>query len=109
MTNRDTYDILEAERLDKESTSQQVITNIQILLMMGMMRDAEPDLFGNGKAQLMQQTSDMATSIYSMHPWILVYSTFSKMVEITKWHAAVQVEFWEDLMKSVSDSGTHQG
>lgn len=91
MPNRDTYDIEEAERLDKELASQQVITNIQIPLVMDMMRDSEPDLFGNGTAQLMEVTVKR-----NVNPLVFVVGL---MTGWAKWHANIQIEFWKDLMK----------
>jgi len=48
MTNRDTYDIEEAERLDKaEFDARNKSTNIQPSLLVKLMCESEPCLFNN--------------------------------------------------------------
>ena len=53
MTSRDTYDIDEAEKMDKEEQQDKKASmNLQIPMIMHMIRESEPDLFGLGTAKL---------------------------------------------------------
>ena len=52
---RETHDIEEAERIEKEEKHKHVLTNVQISLVGDMLVDSEPDLFGHGNAILMEK------------------------------------------------------
>lgn len=84
MTSRDTHDIVEYE--------QEVETiNVQIPVVMAMIEDSEPELFGRGKAKLMESKS------YEMSDG--VKTVFARMLQITEWHAEEQILFWDELFK----------
>lgn len=91
MTNRDTYDIEEAERMEREEALDLTNNNIQISSVMAMMQHSEPELFGKGTAKLMtvktNQHLDMNLIAKGpMHEW-------------AKWHADLQVQFWNEFSK----------
>lgn len=84
MTSRDTHDIVEYE--------QEVETiNVQIPVVMAMIEDSEPELFGRGKAKLMN--NDMVQVSES------VKLAVARMRQITEWHAEEQILFWDELFK----------
>lgn len=96
MTSRDTYDI---EQHDQESRT----TNVQPALLIKLMKESEPCLFANKSEPVVtpvEKTVDttLLPSHLSVHPWFPVYSSFPKMVEITRWHADEQVRAFRELL-----------
>lgn len=88
MPNRDTYDILEAERLDIEDGYRQG-TNIQPATLVKAMVSSEPCLFSN--------QSEVA--IKPMVVDAMFYYRIAKLREIALWHARLQVDFYMELEK----------
>lgn len=87
MPNRDTYDILEAERLDRETVTKQG-TNIQPDTLVKAMVASEPCLFSN-------------ESVVVIEPKIvdpMFYYRIAKLREIALWHAAIQIAFEKELL-----------
>lgn len=45
-----------------------------------------------------EEGTGLLPSYPSVHPWFPVYSSFPKMVEITRWHADEQVRAFRELL-----------
>lgn len=84
MTSRDTHDIVENEK-------ENATINVQIPMVIAMVEESEPELFGRGEAKLMESKS------YEMSDG--VKTVFARMLQITEWHAEEQILFWEELFK----------
>lgn len=89
MPNRDTYDILEAERLDREQSEYS--TNIQPNTLVKAMVASEPCLFSN--------QTDLAVVPKVVDA--MFYFRIAKLHEIAIWHAALQVAFDLELFLEV--------
>lgn len=94
MTTKDTYDIEEAN---------QKTTNIQPSLLIKLMKESEPCLFNNKSEPAVspvEKPIDVTTLLSSPygHPYVPPYSSFPKMVEITRWHANEQVRYFRELL-----------
>lgn len=87
MPNRDTYDIDEAERLDSEEQTQKESINIQPQTLIDAMADSEPSLFSN--------SAEIATQPKEVNP--LVYYRIARYQEIARWHADLQVKWWQEF------------
>jgi len=82
MTSRDTHDIEEYQR-------EQKTTNVQPGLMIKLMMESEPCLFAN--------KSQPAVVPYRM-PYHLM-AIRDKMLDISRWHAQLQVSFERNLFR----------
>lgn len=91
MPNRDTYDIEEAERIDREEALDLTNSNIQISSVMAMMQHSEPELFGKGTAKLMtvKTNQDINSEIVAK----------GLMLKWAKLHAQEQITFWDEFLK----------
>lgn len=85
MTSRDTYDI---EQHEKELKSQSI--NVQPRLLVNLMIDSEPSLFN--------PDNKPAIEPYKMPPNL--QAIYTAMLQITKWHANLQVEFDKQLAET---------
>lgn len=84
MTSRDTHDIVEYEK-------ENATINVQIPMVIAMVEESEPELFGRSEAKLMESKS------YEMSD--CVKTVFARMLQIAEWHAEEQILFWEELFK----------
>lgn len=91
MPNRDTYDIEEAERIDREEALDLTNSNIQISSVMAMMQHSEPELFGKGTAKLMTVKTNEHSDMTLMAKGL--------MLKWAKWHAGLQIQFWIEFSK----------
>jgi hypothetical protein len=78
-------------------------TNVQPALLIKLMKESEPCLFSNKSEPAVSPVekpvdTGLLPSYPSMHPWIPVVSSFPKMVEITRWHADLQIQAWRELV-----------
>lgn len=78
-------------------------TNIQPRLLAELMAQSEPCLFSNKSPVAVSpvyKTVDtgLLPSYPSAHPWLPVISSLPKMMEITRWHADLQVRAWRELV-----------
>lgn len=82
MTSRDTYDI---EQHEKELNIQSI--NVQPRLLVNLMIESEPSLF-NPDSKPAVKPYEMPSNLQTI---------YALMLEITKWHANLQVEFDKEL------------
>ena len=85
MTSRDTYDI---EQHEKELQIQSI--NVQPRLLVNLMIDSEPSLFNPDTKPVIEP--------YKMSPNLR--AIYAAMLEITKWHANLQIEFDKQLVET---------
>jgi len=89
MTSRDTHDIEEYEREQKTTNREQKTTNVQPALMVKLMMESEPCLFAN--------KSQPAVIPYRMPHNLMVIR--DKMLDISRWHAQLQISFERCLLR----------
>jgi len=82
MTSRDTHDIEEYQR-------EQKTTNVQPGLMVKLMMESEPCLFAN--------KSQPAVVPYRIPQHLMVIR--DRMLDISRWHAQLQVSFERNLFR----------
>lgn len=85
MTSRDTYDI---EQHEKELKIQSI--NVQPGLLVNLMIESEPSLF-NPNSKPAVKPYEMPSNLQTM---------YAAMLEITKWHASLQIEFDKQLVET---------
>lgn len=93
MTNRDTYDIEEAEKLDAEETGRKSI-NVQPNTLVKAMISSERCLFSN--------QTEIAVAPRIVDP--ILYFRVARMHQIAKWHAKIQVDFGYEMNDNGSAS-----
>jgi len=74
---------------DIEEYKNEMSTNVQISMVMAMVEESEPDLFGRGTAKLWENNQHKLTEIQQ--------ELYDKMLITTKWHGALQAKFWREF------------
>ena len=74
---------------DIEEYGKEISTNVQISMVMAMVEESEPDLFGRGTAKLWENNQHQLTEIQQ--------ELYNKMLLTTKWHGALQAKFWREF------------
>lgn len=91
MTSRDTYDIEEYEKQQRQKT-----TNIQPGLLVKLMAESEPCLFAN--------KSPLAVVPYTPSPELQKIK--DRLMDICRWHAQLQVSFDRTFAREVMKGET---